>query len=147
MGKSARLPSPTWLILPPPPPRGRTAAPSGGATRTGAARAARPTPSSPTGRPWRGELHRLADRALQQHVRRGDADGAAIPVVPRVGETAILHAALDADAVAAEGIHVLEGGVRTLEAPAVAGPAEALADEIAVDHGYSGSSPRAALWR
>src|SRR5262249_57678882 len=56
-------------------------------------------------------------------------------------------AGVGAEGVAAGRVEGVEGGVRGIEASAIGGPAEALADEIAVDHGSSGSSPRAALWR
>src|SRR3972149_3059067 len=95
----------------------------GASSPTGSSGWAPPLPGRPPRRapPRRGGGGRLLGRAphhyLQQHVRGGRADGTAVAVVPRVGQRAVLDAALDADAVAAEGVHVLEGGLR-LHAPA-----------------------------
>src|SRR6185436_5524169 len=56
--------------------------------------------------------------------------------------------ALDANAVSAQGIHVLEGGVGIGQPAAEAGAAEALADDVAVLHrAHPSSSPRAAFFR
>src|SRR4029453_19668118 len=82
----------------------------------------------------RGQIERLSDRSLQQHIGGGDTDRAAVAAMTRVGEPPVRDPALDADPVAAERVHVLEGGVRPLQAPLITRMPEALANEIAVDH-------------
>ena len=99
-------------------------------------------------------LERVSERdglthdPLEQHVRRGRRDGAAVTREPCIGDLPVGQATLDADPVAAERVDVLERRVGVGKRPAEARVAEALTDHVAIErHAYSPSSPRVPLFR
>ncbi len=93
-------------------------------------------------------LHGAADRELDQQVGRRPRDGAAIAGVARVGQSSVAQAALDADPVPAQRVHVLEhdvGGVEPAAKAEAGGTAPGSRRCRAPPQ--SPSSPRAALLR
>src|SRR5712691_14005 len=83
-------------------------------------------------------LHRPSERELDQEVRGGSADRAAVAAVPRVRQSTVSDPALDADPIATERIDILESRFRRGQAAPEARLPEALTNDVTVDHDLLG---------